>query len=133
MGGIPSLRNRAVLVRGTVRVWSRFSLHCCCDRLRCQSSHTNFVWAVVLLIRFADLAFEAGLDLSAYADTIADLDGGHFWPHLDSLSDDFMPDAEWQRTIAPPSIDGVDIASADAASFDLDVDVTIFEWLWLEL
>lgn len=91
------------------------------------------MWAIVLLIGFADLAFEAGLDLSAYADTIADLDGGHLGADFDGLPNDFMADTEWQRTIAPPSGDGVDVAPTNAAGFDLDVNVTIFEWLWFEL
>lgn len=44
-----------------------------------------------------------------------------------------MTDAEGEVLLAPAAGDGVKVAAADAAGFDLDVDIVVFEWLGLVL
>ena len=56
--------------------------------------HTNFVGAVVLIVGFAILAFQAGRDLSAHTDAVADLDRRHLVTDFDGLANDFVADAE---------------------------------------
>lgn len=42
-----------------------------------------------------------------------------------------VTDAEGEVLLAPAAGDGVKVAAADAAGFDLDVDIVVFEWLGL--
>jgi hypothetical protein len=44
-----------------------------------------------------------------------------------------VANADWQRAISPTTCDGVNVRAADSASIDRNVDVTVFELLWLEL
>ena len=89
--------------------------------------------AVVLVIRFAKLALETGTDLSANANTVSDLDSCHLVADFDRLANNFMTDADRERTIAPTASDGMDIRAADTAALNFDVDITIFKLLWFEL
>lgn len=49
------------------------------------------------------------------------------------LANDLMPNADWQRALAPAAVDGVDIGAADTAALDGNVNVTVLEGLELEL
>ena len=89
--------------------------------------------AVVLVVRFADLALQAGPYLRTNTNTVSDLDGGHFVANLDGVSDDLVADAKRKACFAPTTSDGVDVATADTTCFDPDVDITLFKWLWFEL
>lgn len=62
---------------------------------------TNLVRAVVLVIRLAVLALQAGPDLSADADAIAYFDGGDFVADLDGFTDDFVADAKRKTGFTP--------------------------------
>ena len=88
---------------------------------------------VVLVIGPAKLAFQAGADLGTNSNAVSHLDGGHLIADLDGLADDFMTNADWERAITPTAIDCVDIGAANAAAFNLDVDVAVFELLRFEL
>ena len=94
---------------------------------------TNHVWAIILVVVFALLAFEARPDLSADSNSVSDLDRLHLVANLDCMSNDFVADDEWEGSFAPAAIDGVDIATADAAAVNLDIDVVVAELLWFEL
>ena len=89
--------------------------------------------AVVLVIRFTDLALEACLDLSADADTIADLTGSHFVASFDDFADNFVAHANGQWAVSPTASDSMNIGATNAACFDLDINIAILKWLWLEL
>lgn len=89
--------------------------------------------AVVFVVGLAVLALQACLDLSTDTNTVPDLDGGYSFSDLDGLPDDFVANTDGQGAVTPPASDGVNIGAADTARFNLDVDVTVFEWLWLEL
>lgn len=89
--------------------------------------------AVVLVVSLAELALQAGPDLSSNTNTVSNLDGCHLIADLDSLADDFVTDADWERAFAPTASDCMDIRAADAAALNLDVDVTVFKVLGFEL
>ena len=89
--------------------------------------------AVVLLIRLAKLALQARPDLSADTNTVPHLDGAHFVTDLNGLANDFMANADWKRALSPSASNSVDIGAANAAAFDLDVNITVLELLRLEL
>lgn len=42
-----------------------------------------------------------------------------------------MTDAEGEVLLAPAAGDGVKVAATDAAGFDFNVDIVVFEWLGL--
>lgn len=44
-----------------------------------------------------------------------------------------MTDAEGEVLLAPAAGDSVQVAAADSAGFNLDVDIVVFEWLGLVL
>ena len=88
---------------------------------------------VVLIIRLAKLALQAGADLSTNSNAVSDLDSGHLVANFDGLANDFMTNADWERAITPTAIDCVDIGAANPAAFNLDVDVAVFELLRFEL
>ena len=88
---------------------------------------------VVLVIRLAKLALQAGADLGTNSNAVSDLDGGHLVADFDGLANDFMTNADWERAITPTACDCVDIGAADPAAFNLDVDITVFELLRFEL
>ena len=89
--------------------------------------------AVVLLICFTELALQACLDLSAHANAVSNLDRGHFVSDFDGFTNDFVADANGERAVSPSASDGVYIGSAYTAALNLDVDVPVLEWFWLEL
>ena len=130
---VPSLRYRAILVWSAVRIWSRVSVKVHVYEYMGDWTRTNFLGAIIFLVRLADLASEASLDLSSYANSIANFDGGDLVTNLDCLANDFVADTDWQRSFTPTAIDRVDVTSTDTACLDLDVDVTILEGLGLEL
>ena len=88
---------------------------------------------VVLVIRLAKLALQAGANLGTNSNAISNFDGGHLVADFDSLANDFMTNADWEGAITPTAIDCVDIGAADPAAFNLDVDITVFELLRFEL
>ena len=89
--------------------------------------------AIVLVVGLADLALEARLDLSADTDAVANLAGGHFVTSFDHFTDNLMTNADWQRAVPPAPVDGMKVGAADTAGFDLNIDIAVFEWLWLKL
>lgn len=62
---------------------------------------TNLVGAVVLVIRLAVLALQAGPDLSTDADPVAYFDFGDFIADLDGFADDFVADAKREARFTP--------------------------------
>lgn len=98
-----------------------------------QKSPTNFVGAVVLLIRLTEFTLHTGTDLSANTDTIPNLDRLHFAADLDRLANDLVADTDRQRAISPAACDGMDIRATNSAGIDLNVDIVLLKFLWLEL
>ena len=49
------------------------------------------------------------------------------------MTNDFVTDADGKRSFTPASVDRVDVASADAAALDLDINIVVAELLWFEL
>lgn len=88
--------------------------------------------AVVFVLVLAEVALEAGPDLGADADAVADFEVLDVLADLDGFADDFVADAEGAFVVAPAAGDGVKVGAADAAGGDFDVDVVVAEWLWLE-
>lgn len=95
--------------------------------------HTNHVRTVVLVVCLAELALQAGTDLSAHTNTVSNLNGCHLIADFYSLANDFMTDADGKRAITPTASDGMNIRAADSAAFNFDVDITVFELLRFEL
>ena len=89
--------------------------------------------AVVLIVRFADLALQACPNLCADANTISDLDGCHLVANLDGMPDDLVADAQRKTCFAPSTGDGMDVTTADTTCFNSDVDVTLPKWFWFVL
>lgn len=87
---------------------------------------------VVLVVRLAKLAFQAGTDLSAHTNAVSNLDCCHLVADFDSLADDFMADADWKGAITPTASDGMNVRAADSAALNFDVDITVFELLRFE-
>jgi len=96
-------------------------------------SPTDHVRAIIFLIGFAELAFQACLDLSTHTDAVPNFDSCHFVPDLDSLANDFMTDADGKGAVSPAAGDSVHIGTTHTATLDLDINVTVFERLWFEL
>ena len=88
---------------------------------------------VILVVRFAELAFETGTDLSANTDTISNLNGCNLVADFDSLADNFMTDADGERAVPPTARDCMDIRAADTTALNFNVDITVFEFLRFEL
>jgi len=91
------------------------------------------VRAVVLIVAFAVLALQAGLDLSTNTNAVANLDSRHLITNFDGLANHLMSDTERQWCFSPATCDGVDVRTAHSTSINLDVDIAVFKWLWLEL
>ena len=89
--------------------------------------------AIILIVRLADLALQASSNLSTDTNTVPNLNCRHFVAHLDCLANDLVTDTEGKRDISPASGYAVDITAANTTAVDLDIDVTIFEWLGFEL
>ena len=89
--------------------------------------------AVVLVVRLAKLALQTGTDLSANTNAVSNLDGCHLVTDLDSLADNFMTNADWERAFAPTASDSMDVGAADSTALNLDVDITVFELFRFEL
>lgn len=91
------------------------------------------MWAVVLVIARALLALHARPNLSSNTDTVSDLAASHLVANLNSMANNFMPDADGKRDFAPASCDGVYIRPANAATLNLNIDVIGPEFLGFEL
>ena len=89
--------------------------------------------AVVLIVILANLALQASPDLSTHANAVADLDSLNLGADFDGVADDLVANTDGKWCLAPASVDGVHIATADAAAFDLDVDIVVAELLGGEL
>lgn len=89
--------------------------------------------AVILIVALALFALQTRPDLCSHADSVADFDGLHFVTHFDGMANDLVTDTDWERTVAPSTVNGVDIGTADTAAFDTDIDVVLVELLGLEL
>jgi len=59
-----------------------------------MNSLANLMWAIVLVIALADLAFQASPDLSTNPNAVSDLDSGHFWSGPDDLADNLMSNTD---------------------------------------
>ena len=94
---------------------------------------TNHMWAIILLIRLAELAFQACPDLSADTDTVTNLDGSHLVADFNGLANDLVADTNGERAVAPSASNGVNVGTTHTAALDLDINVTIFERFGLEL
>ena len=89
--------------------------------------------AVVLIVGFAILALQARGNLSANTDTVANLHGRHLVTDFDGFANNLMSDTEGQWCFAPATRDAVDVRTTDPAGVDLDVDISVTEWLRFEL
>ncbi len=69
------------------------------------------------MICFAIGASEICADLCSNANTIADFDGRNILADLHSLAYDLVTYAEGHGSISPTAVYGVDIGTANAASF----------------
>ena len=74
-------------------------------------------------------AIETAPDLRAHANTVAFLHRGDLGAGLEDFADDFVADHERRFDVAPAAGDGVQIAAADAAGLDADVDVVFIKFL----
>lgn len=100
---------------------------------RYGGKRTDLVRAVVLIIRLAVLAHQAGPDLCPDTNTVSDLDGRHFVADLDGMANDLVANAKRKACFAPATGDGMDVAAADTTGFDPDVNITLAERLGFEL
>ena len=81
----------------------------------------------------ADIALQTSPDLSSNTNTVTYLDSCNALSNLDSPANNLVTYTEWLVEVSPATSDGMNIRTADTAGFDLDVDITVFKWLWLEL
>jgi hypothetical protein len=88
---------------------------------------------VILLILLASAASQVSPDLSADADPIANFDIFDGIANADGMADDFVTDAQRDGVVAPTTRYLVNIAGANAAGGDCDIDIAVFEFLELEL
>ena len=88
---------------------------------------------VILVIRLADLTFQAGPNLRTNSNAVSKLDGRHLVADFDGMADDFMANAERKIRVSPSAGDGVDVTATHAAGFNLDIDVVFAKWLWFKL
>lgn len=89
--------------------------------------------AVILIVRLADPALQASLNLSTDTNAIANLHSRHLVANFDSLSYDLMTNADRDSSWSPATCDGMDVRATDTAALDFDVNIAVFEWLWLPL
>lgn len=94
---------------------------------------TDFLGTVVLVVCLARLALETGPDLCANSDTIADLYSRDLVADLDGPANDFMAYTQRHRSVAPTSIDGMDVGPTNTTAFNFDIDIPLLELLRLEL
>ena len=94
---------------------------------------TNLMWAVVFVIRLANLALQACRDLSTNTNPISHLHRRDFVAYFDRLANDFVTNAKRQRNFPPSYSDCVNGRPTNAAAIDLDINVALAERLWLEL
>ena len=132
VAGVTALCDGSILVRCTVGIWLRISTPAWGLQTPAWML-TNHVRAIILIVRFAELALQTGTDLSANTNTVSNLDSRHLVADFNGLANNFMTDADWKWAITPASSDGMDIGAANSAALNLDVDVTIFEFLRFEL
>ena len=67
------------------------------------------MWAVVLIVALAIPTLQASPDLSAHANSVANLDSLDLGTDLYRVTNDFMTDADRKGSFAPASIDRVDV------------------------
>lgn len=92
----------------------------------------HLVRTVVLVVALAVLALQTRPDLRAHADAVAHFDCLDGLPDADCVPDDFVPDGQGGG-VGAPSVKFVDVAAADAARVDFDIDVGGLEGLGGEL
>lgn len=71
------------------------------------------VRAVVLVVRLAVFALQAGPDLSTHANAVSNLNGRDLVADLDGLADDFVSYAERETGLAPPTYDRLSMINAN--------------------
>ena len=89
--------------------------------------------AVILVVALALWTLQARPDLSADTDAVANLHSLDFRSNQDSLTNNFVTDANGKRSIAPAAVDGMNVRSADTAAFNLNVNIVVTELLGFEL
>ena len=89
--------------------------------------------AIILIICFAKFALQTSSNLSADTDAISNLDGGHLVADFNGFTNNLMANTDWKWAVAPTTVDGMDIGTTNTAAFDLDIDITIFEFLGFKL
>jgi hypothetical protein len=85
------------------------------------------------LISFAVVASQICANLCADTNSIANFDVFDGLADLNCSSNYLVSNADWERDFTPAASDSVDIATANSAGVDGDVNVMIFEWLEFEL
>ncbi|KAI0949636.1 hypothetical protein AcW1_009183 [Taiwanofungus camphoratus] len=75
---------------------------------------------------------QAARDHRADAHPVSGLDPGDLVAHAGDLSDDLVPDDEWEVCLAPALRERVDVGPADTAVGDRDFNVLGLKVLWLD-
>lgn len=83
----------------------------------------NLVLTVRLIVVLALLTLQARIHLRTDTNTLTDLGESDLVANLDDLADDLVADGEGVGTAAPVAGDGVQVAGANAAALDLDINV----------
>ena len=86
-----------------------------------------------LLNLLAVLAVQASPDLSTTTSSIALFECGDLGTHSQDFSNNLVTNGNGCWGVTPAASDGVNIRTADTATFDLDVDIVVAECLELEL
>jgi hypothetical protein len=89
--------------------------------------------AIVFVVRLANLTLQACPDLSAHPSSVANFECLHLLANTNDFSNDLMAYTERKIGLAPTSRQCVDVAAADSASLDPNVDVVFREIFRLEL
>ncbi len=89
--------------------------------------------AVILIIGFAYLAIQASPDLSSDANTVANLDRGHFITDLDGLPNDFVTHTHWQGRFSPSAGNGMYVTATNTTGLNFDVNIALVEGFWFVL
>ena len=71
--------------------------------------HTNFVRAIIFVVRVAVLALKASRYLRTNTYAVAYFDGRHLFADFDSLADNLMPYTEGHGSITPAAVDGMNV------------------------
>lgn len=65
---------------------------------------TNLLWAIILIISLAQLAFQAGRDLGSNTNSVSDFYRLDLWANLDGFSNDLMANRKWKGCFTPASV-----------------------------